>query len=273
METINSKYFCGLKISIFSTTELIDYIDHTAINHSLQPKILYGYSLGLFSSMKNQPNLCNIINQFDVVGTDGMGFRTICKLFHYPVHELISIPNMVLITLDRLNSFKKRDKVVYLLGSTQESNDNALLELKKTYKNITFYGTNGYYPAIEENRIIDDINTKRPNLLLIGLPTPAKENFVDNYKEKLIVDMIIPCGGMINVFAGKEKLTPSFLKKIGLAWFVRFIQHPRNRLEVSSLSFKILYKLVLTFIENKFNKKLINIPEVINQYFSNGYRN
>jgi UDP-N-acetyl-D-mannosaminuronic acid transferase (WecB/TagA/CpsF family) len=79
------------------------------------------------------------------------------------------------------------------------------------------------------------------------------------------VNIIIPCGGMIDVFAGKVKLASPFLKKIGLATLIRVIQEPRRQLWLNILiAYETFFKIIpKTLYEVKIKKnKNFKIPSI-----------
>ncbi|MBK7869018.1 MAG: WecB/TagA/CpsF family glycosyltransferase [Ignavibacteriales bacterium] len=50
-------------------------------------------------------------------------------------------------------------------------------------------------------------------MLLVGISTPKKELFAHNHRHHLNVRIIHLCGGMVDVIAGKTKITPKWIKK------------------------------------------------------------
>ena len=59
-----------------------------------------------------------------------------------------------------------------------------------------------------------------------------------SYKQEIDTRIIILCGGMIDVLAGKTKISPPIIKRLGLASFYRVFQEPR-RLIISRLNIYI----------------------------------
>lgn len=218
--------FYGLKVSDFTLSDLHKYYDEVIINS--KTIICYGYSFGTIPFFKKYPDLYKIINSFDIMVTDGTYFYWFMKYSGYQLKKFLSIPFM---TLEALEYANKHRKSVLLLGADSDTNNTATQNLKNKYPDIHFYdGHNGYFDESEELPVVEFINKCKPDILLIGMSTPKKESFAFKYKNQLACSIIIPCGGMIDVFAGKVKLASPFLKKIGLAAFIRTIQQPRHLL-------------------------------------------
>lgn len=253
--------FIGLSISIFTKEELIAYIERVIRLNEF--KIFYGYSIGLLPILKQYPNLIKLCNDFDLLVTDGRAFYSIAKFFDTPLKYDISIPNMVLeiLKLANLNQYK-----VLLFGAKDEINKQATLNLKEKYPNAKILdGISGYYDKNREEIIVKKISIASPDILLIGTPSPMKEEFAYKYKQSLNSKIIIPCGGMIDVLAGVKRITPIWLKKMGFAWLYRYMQQPIIRFQltidyISLLFFKLLPILVLKKVG--LIKTQISIPKL-----------
>lgn len=253
--------FFGLNVSNFSLKELDDFIISSF--KSNKTLIYYGYSIGLFPKLKKNPNLIEICNSFNLMVTDGRMFYLFVKALGYKIKYDISIPNLTIKTLELANEFSKS---VLLFGSTSKINSLATTNLSKTYPKITFFeGIDGYQDLKNEKLLIKKINSRSPDILLIGMHSPFKEEFSFKNKNHLNCKIIIPCGGMIDVFSGYKKLTPLWIKKNGFAWLYRFIQNPISRFNLTStylyyFIFKLIPLIIAVRLFNKKpNKSLIDI--------------
>jgi N-acetylglucosaminyldiphosphoundecaprenol N-acetyl-beta-D-mannosaminyltransferase len=252
--------FFGLKISVFSRKELVQSIKITVTSDV--SKVYYGYSLAVLSYLKKYPEYHNTTEKFDVMVTDGRMFYLIAKLFGHNLKFDISIPRLTVMALKIANKMKLK---VFLLGGTEFSNKLASEKLKEKYlRAIICKGRNGYFECEEQELIIEQIKQESPNILLLGFPTPAKQFFAAQIRSQLKGCIIIPCGGMIDVLAGTEKLTPHWIKRIGLASLYRHLQHPKRLPEL----FKILILAVWVFGRCFFKKifrpkSKISIPEML----------
>jgi len=102
------------------------------------------------------------------------------------------------------------------------------------------HGINGYFDDTEEIAIIDSIKKIKPDIILIGITSPKKEKLAERMKLDGVTGIIVPCGGMIDVFAGITKREPIIIKKLALSWLYRFLQEPRrlwNAVFVNGLKF------------------------------------
>jgi N-acetylglucosaminyldiphosphoundecaprenol N-acetyl-beta-D-mannosaminyltransferase len=252
--------FFGLKVSVFSKSELIDSMEHTIV--SPESKVYYGYSLAALLYFKKYPTYHSITSQFDVMVTDGRMFYLLAKLFGYKLKLDISIPRLTLLAVEVAH---KHNLKLLIIGGTSDTYNLALRNLAEKYKGIQFCkGRDGYFKPEEKEKIYGLVKQEKPNILLLGFPTPAKQSFAYEIRDRLTSCVIIPCGGMIDVFAGKEKLTPKWIKKIGLASIYRHIQHPKRLSELFYIYFLTLKVFLQCFVKKYiFRHTHINITELV----------
>ncbi len=251
--------FFGLKVSNFTKEELYNYIEKCFTDS--KSYIYYGYSLAVLSYLKKYINYYNVTNKFDLMATDGRIFYILIRLFGFKVQYDISIPRLTFKTIEIAN--KNRLKV-FVLGGTKETNSMACNNIKEKYKNLSaVVGHNGFYKHSEEDIIIQTIKDYKPNLILLGLPTPYKQELALKLRESLNNCIIIPCGGMVNVLAGKEKLTPLFIKKLGLASLFRHLQNPKRLPELFLVGIRALYIFPTCAFYKFILHKNISIPKIL----------
>lgn len=233
--------FIGFSVSVFDKEQLVNYIVNAIEGND--KVIFYGHSLWSISVLKSQPDIYVYGEKADLLVTDGRPFYILAKLYGLPLKLELSIPNLVFLVLKLANSSSWN---VYLLGAEEKTNKKACENIKKKYDNIEkINGRNGFFTKGEEESIIREINDFKPVILLIGLPSPNKERIAVDWKESLNVNIIIPCGGMIDVLADKTKITPKVIKKLGIASMYRLIQEPRR---LFKRTFIMYFFLIFNFL-------------------------
>jgi len=257
--SIKNYSFFGLPVSGCTFDLLENWIlDSVQTN---KRRTIYGYSLYAIYALRKMPEIYTLGSKADLFLTDGRPFFWLCKIFKLPINAGISIPQFVIETLRKAN---EKHFSVMLLGATKDINDKAYANLKIKYPNIVLLaGTDGYYKDDEEIDIIKLINKNNPDILLVGMSSPKKERFVFKNKEVLSAKIVIPCGGMIDVLAGKTRMAPSWIKKMGLASVFRIIQEPGRLLfdRIKMLFFLFTDFFPLLCIKNILNRKDFSIPE------------
>lgn len=252
--------FFGFKISIFNKEQLIKSIK--TVTQEDFSKVYYGYSLAALVYLKKHPSYYKTTESFDVMVTDGRLFFLMAKFFGYNLKYDISISQLTIMSIELAN---KMNLKLMMIGGTKESNNKAFENIRLQYPEIQLcHGRDGYFNVDEEKNIFEMVRQNAPNILLLGFPTPAKQIFASKIKEQIKGCVIIPCGGMIDVLAGKEKLTPDWLKKIGLASIYRHIQHPKRLPELINI-YLLSIKVFSICFYLKYIKKAreINIPSIV----------
>ena len=233
--------FVGLSISVFDKKELCTYIEDI-VKKDLTI-IIYGHSLWTISILKTQPEVYYFGEKADVLVVDGRPLYLLAKMHGLPIKSDISIPNLVLLSLSLADKYCWS---IFLLGSKSNINKRAQSKILEKYKSIkTVSGRDGYFTEKEESQIIQSINQFKPNILLIGMPSPKKEMISVNWKNKVNANIIIPCGGMIDVLSGNKKLAPKIIKKLGLASLCRLAQEPKR---LFNRTFKGYVFIIFNFI-------------------------
>ncbi|MDD3050071.1 MAG: WecB/TagA/CpsF family glycosyltransferase [Candidatus Cloacimonetes bacterium] len=250
--------FFGLKLSSVKKEILIEDIKETIDKN--QKKTIFGYSLGSIRLFNKYPIMISFgWETADIMLVDGRGLFLLGKFLKFPVEDDLSIPQLSkhLLELSEENKYS-----ILFLGTKESINREATDKIKKCYKNIrVFNGINGYFTVEQEEQIVNQINSCKPDILFVGISSPKKEEFVKRWKEKLDVNIIILCGGVIDIFAGDKKQTPPWLKKIGGASLYRFIQEPVR------LS-KYFFPFVFFFFFNFLPVIILNVLILKNRDFS-----
>ena len=224
------KNLLGIPIYDCTLKDLIQHLNQQIISN--EKKIVYGFSVTVLGRLKEIPEFVSYWEKMDIVIADGAGIPILAKFFGIQIQEHVGLPNIAeqLIRLADENNYK-----VLLFGGTQEANNKATKSLIKKYPKLDICkGISGYYNHNEENKIVKRINREKPDILLIGISSPIKERFALTYKEQLNTKIIVPCGGMIDIFAGLTEREPKLIRGLPVSWLYRFFQEP-NRLFKSLL--------------------------------------
>lgn len=118
---------------------------------------------------------------------------------------------------------------VFLLGARPETLQRCVYEILRLYPTINIVGhRDGYFHPSQENDVVCEINSTRPDILFIGMPTPRKEIWGERHLNSLNVAVCQGVGGSFDVLAGLVKRAPDWMQECGLEWFFRFLQEPRR---------------------------------------------
>jgi N-acetylglucosaminyldiphosphoundecaprenol N-acetyl-beta-D-mannosaminyltransferase len=97
------------------------------------------------------------------------------------------------------------------------------------YPNISISGFHYcFFCENQEKEIINDINIKKPDLIIIGLGAPKQELFIYRHRQDIRSGLAIGAGGTIDIISGFAKRAPEFFCKYKLEWFYRLVKQPRR---------------------------------------------
>jgi len=224
MEDLRCASAHGLKVSLFDDAELRDYFDRCI--RERRQAVCYGYSLTLLPRFRSLPQIHSISETFQVMVADGKGLYWLCRLLGIPVRSDATITDAMRILFELASG---RGYRVMLLGTDAEGNRLATANVRRSYPGaVVLDGRDGYYTREQEPDVVAEINAKAPDILMIGISSPMKEEFVERHRGSLNVPVILPFGGNIDILSGRTRPIPLWIKKTGTTWIYRILQEPRR---------------------------------------------
>lgn len=175
--------------------------------------------------LQNVP-LINVYNSSDLINIDGYSMVWGLRFLGFKVPERVACPDLA---NDLLAMAEENEFSLFLLGATETNLQLAIIELLKKYPRLKIVGyRNGYFSKTEEIEIVSMINQVKPDIILMGMPSPQKELFAHNHKSQLCSKYIFGVGGYFDIISGKFKRAPVWIQKMGMEWFYRFAQEPKR---------------------------------------------
>ena len=146
---------------------------------------------------------------------------------------------------------------VAIVGGAPGEVDVAVQNIKLIFPGIDFvFSSHGYFDAAERESIVGALVKSRPDVIVVGMGTPAQEVFsIDCRRELVTPAKIFTCGGFVTQTATKPDYYHPFIKKTGLRWLQRAWEFPhvRKRLFKDYPSFFIKYLCDIVSERFKFN--------------------
>lgn len=169
-------------------------------------------------------NLMEILNSSFMNIPDGEGVIIASKILKTPLKEKVPGCMFVQNLLGMGKNFS-----VYLLGASEDSVRTAKENILIRYPHISVSGFhNGFFDEDQEKDIINDINAKNPDFIIVGLGAPKQELFIFKHRHDINTGLAIGAGGTIDIISGYAKRAPEFFCKYKLEWFYRLIKEPKR---------------------------------------------
>jgi len=169
-----------------------------------------------------------ILQTADFVLADGIGILMAAKWLGLPIPERV---RGVDTARALLSIAAKRNASVYLLGAAPGVAEEARRRINQqwTHKTgragpVVVGAQNGYFESDEA--IIEEIIRLRPDILIIGMGMPRQEKWAAAHLDALPCKITLCAGGTIDIFAGRVKLAPAWMRKIGMEWLYRLCSQP-----------------------------------------------
>jgi N-acetylglucosaminyldiphosphoundecaprenol N-acetyl-beta-D-mannosaminyltransferase len=195
-----------------------------AVARKKVPLRMLGVNPYIFMLARLDSELAAAVNRADLVNIDGISLVWCLRLYGHPVPERVACPDLLERLLVAANEKRWR---VFFLGATPQCIARLVTKVALDFPSLVIAGTHhGYFDLAEEPRIVKEIESCRADLLLVGMPSPQKELFIDRNAGKIGVPLSFGVGGMFDVLAGTTRRAPLLMRRLGLEWLCRLVQEP-----------------------------------------------
>jgi N-acetylglucosaminyldiphosphoundecaprenol N-acetyl-beta-D-mannosaminyltransferase len=127
----------------------------------------------------------------------------------------------------------KKEMSMYFVGSLPGVAEKAKQKLKDKYPSLKILGTqHGYFSKClghhENIEVVANINSAKPDLLIVGMGMPIQEHWVLENFERLDVKIILTGGAVFDYISGVAPRAPKWMTDHGLEWLGRMLIEPRR---------------------------------------------
>ncbi len=176
----------------------------------------------------SNPELRRALQASDLVYCDGYGVRLAAKLVGLPVPHRMTGADWIW-GLAALCAHVGES--IYLLGSEPGVARQAAARLSATFPGLDVAGTHhGYFEpgSAHDDRVVEDVNARRPSILLVGMGTPKQEAWVQEHLDRVDVDVFWTVGALFDYVSGRIRRAPGWLADNGLEWIFRLGLEPQR---------------------------------------------
>ena len=119
---------------------------------------------------------------------------------------------------------------IYLLGARDGIAASAAANMQAQMPGLIVSGTHHGYisAAVDEQRVIDEINASGASILLVAFGVPHQELWMARNRSRLKVSVVLGVGGLFDYYSGRLARAPLPLRKAGLEWAWRLALEPRR---------------------------------------------
>jgi glycosyltransferase, WecB/TagA/CpsF family len=170
--------------------------------------------------------LCTILNEAALVVPDGAGTVWAARHLGHAMPERVAGYDLA---QELLRCAPAEGRRVYFFGSAPGVAEKAREKAEQLYPGIEIVGVrNGFFKDEDNAKIIEEIRTARPDLLLVALGVPKQEKWIHAHLAQLGGAVAIGVGGTLDVMAGVMKRAPRWMQKAKLEWLFRGMMQPQR---------------------------------------------
>jgi N-acetylglucosaminyldiphosphoundecaprenol N-acetyl-beta-D-mannosaminyltransferase len=214
----------GLPFDNLSMREAVSRIDDYI--RSGTPHLVFTANVAMLVQWHRSASLRRIYEDTDLLTVDGMALVYAARLLQTPVKEPVSGSSLFfeIMSLARMREYR-----VFLLGADADVLCAARRRIERTYHPIRIVGAHhGYFGDSRRREIADLIAGAKPDILLLGISSPLKEQFAWTYRDHMNVPLIVGVGGMFDIVAGRWRRAPAWVQAMCLEWLWRLAHEPRR---------------------------------------------
>ena len=210
------------------TLDEVAYFAKMALLNPKQIKIVTLNPEMIVNAMRNI-EVQAAINNANIIVPDGTGIVWAFKILNKNNQTKIErVPGIELAEkiLESANELKKR---VAIFGSTKTTIEKAVASIQNKYPNIIIVkAIDGYQGIEKDSQIAEEIAGEDPDLVLVALGNPRQEIWINKHSSFFPKSILIGIGGSLDVWAGKVKRAPKWLRDNHLEWFYRAVSQPKR---------------------------------------------
>ncbi len=248
MKKINRIDIFGVPVDVVQMDQAIDFVNSIIAANSIANTIL-AINPGKIMRVKYDEDLKRSIMGASLLVPDGIGVVFGAKWL-YGIN-MSRVPGIDL--MDNICKVAQNNNYkIFIYGAEEEVNKQATENLENTYRGISIVGrSNGYLSDQQKEELIKKINDSKADVLFVALGSPMQEKWIEKNLPLLKVKICQGIGGSLDIISGKKKRAPKVIQKLGLEWFYRFFDNPKQHFPRKVLDAKFFLKLLVETIKKK----------------------
>lgn len=212
----------GIDLDLLTMDDLVEACDALVQGRRLAQQT--SLNAGKVVLMEDDRRVRAWVAESDLVTADGQSIVWAGRLLGHHVPERVAGIDLMGRLLDLA---ERKGYPVYLLGARSDVLTAFIGAVEVRYPDLEIAGfSDGFFEDAE--KAADDIRCSGARLLFLAMPSPMKESFVSNQRDRLGPILAVGVGGSFDVWAGRTARAPQWMQRCGLEWFYRLVQEPRR---------------------------------------------
>jgi len=218
----------GVQVADLEVDELHEYILRTVRTNGKQQVL--NVNVHALNLAYRNPWLRACFNQAGLVFCDGAGVILGARILGRKLSRRITYADWMW----QLGEFASVNGLsLYFLGGRPGVAAKAAARLRERFPGLVILGCqDGYFEkttgSAENETVLSQINTLRPDILLAGFGMPLQERWLSENWERLNVHIGLTGGAVFDYISGELPRAPRWMTDRGLEWLGRFLLEPRR---------------------------------------------
>jgi N-acetylglucosaminyldiphosphoundecaprenol N-acetyl-beta-D-mannosaminyltransferase len=190
-------------------------------------KVMY-VNAHVLNQSREYPGLRDALEDADLVYCDGYGVRLAAKALDVEIPHRMTGADWI---WDLATLCERSGQSLYLLGSEPGVTREAAERLRTRYPRLSVAGSHhGYFEtgSPHDDRVVEDINERAPDIVLVGMGTPRQELWVEHNAPRLNAGVVWTVGALFDYVSGRVPRAPHWLADNGLEWIFRLAIEPQR---------------------------------------------
>jgi N-acetylglucosaminyldiphosphoundecaprenol N-acetyl-beta-D-mannosaminyltransferase len=198
------------------------------VGHGGTPRRVMYVNAHVLNQSQENADLRQALASADLVYCDGYGVRLAARALEMAIPHRMTGADWIwgLAALCQSSG-----QSIYLLGSEPGVAARAARRLRRWYPQLSVVGAHhGYFDldSAHAERVVEDINARRPNIVLVGMGTPKQEVWLERQAERIDADVLWTVGALFDYVSGRVPRAPKWLADNGLEWIFRLAIEPQR---------------------------------------------
>jgi N-acetylglucosaminyldiphosphoundecaprenol N-acetyl-beta-D-mannosaminyltransferase len=126
------------------------------------------------------------------------------------------------------NQLIQEKKSVYIIGTKPELIKQAVIHIKKEFKDLNIIGyRDGYIQAHEWEKVLFQIKKQNPDTIICGMGTPLQEQFLLDLVNCGWNGVGYTCGGFLHQASKQLAYYPNWINRYNIRWIYRIYKEPK----------------------------------------------
>lgn len=237
-------YFFGVRVDNVTGERVLERLRKflTSTDRSVPLKVFFTNVHSIYIARRD-PEFHHELNHADIVLPDGSGLLLASRLFGVPVIENLNGTDF---TPKLLQEAERSDWSLYLLGARETVVRKCYEQLTMQYPRLRIVGWHsGYFRPEEEDSIVQNINVKRPHIVLVAMGSPLQEKWIARNANGLRAGVCLAVGGLFDFLSNAVPRAPLWVRHFGLEWLYRLFQDPRAKWDRVVIEIPVFCTMIL----------------------------